>query len=369
MATAIPAASIPGPTGPPPFSIVQGMAIKLGDAGPCPENTPAFASNAQHATTTRTTWEDLDMSKYVMFGSGFVFAVDTVLYPLETLRTKMQADSVTNQRGIIRMAKRIVRQEGVRRLFRGVLPTVTGSFPAQSLFYASYEYSHATYDSWIRHKFHGASPTAKLTGMQDFYCHSLAGLTAETCSALFFLPADMISQRLQTQPHFSFFHQEHQYKGARDVIRSIYRTDGITGYYRGLIPHLLAYAPSGFMYWGVYEASKRVLGSESRSENGTASIIVNATSASLAGGASVLVSNPFDVIRTRVQTYQTTGPPPSTSLSAIFKMAREAHKTEGWSGFSKGLRPRLMVAIPGAMVALTGYEAIKKMAVKDTTEL
>jgi hypothetical protein len=77
-------------------------------------------------------------------------------------------------------------------------------------------------------------------------------------SACFYLPADVVSQRLQSQPKFSFFPVQYQYRGALDVVRSIYGRHGIGGFYRGLLPHILAYAPSGAVYWGAYEGAKNM---------------------------------------------------------------------------------------------------------------
>jgi hypothetical protein len=48
----------------------------------------------QDESSHGTTWEDLDKTRYVLFGSLFVFSVDSIMYPFEVLRTRMQADNV-----------------------------------------------------------------------------------------------------------------------------------------------------------------------------------------------------------------------------------------------------------------------------------
>ncbi|ORZ36109.1 mitochondrial carrier domain-containing protein [Catenaria anguillulae PL171] len=349
----------------------------LGPGSPAALAPPYEATKTPLASSISTTWDDMDLSSYLLYGSGFVFMVDSIMYPFEVLRTRMQADNITHQRSVISMVRRIIQQEGFRRLYRGILPSVLGSFPAQSTYYASYEYTHHLYDQLARS--YTSNPSAPLTPLQDFACHSLAGFTAESISACFYLPADMISQRLQMQPKFSFHHSEYQYRHALDVARSIYRHQGIRGFYCGLAPHLLAYAPSGAVYFGVYEYTKKAiargLGTTERAEKYTAG--VNAVSASIAGGAGVCVSNPFDVLRTRVQTYHrpSAAVSPSSSSTAglntvtgvsgsIWQLAGHVWRTEGASGFTKGIRPRLMVAMPGSMMALSGYELIKSWAVR-----
>ncbi|KAI9183545.1 hypothetical protein H9P43_004463 [Blastocladiella emersonii ATCC 22665] len=341
---------------PPVFPIALDAPISLGGNGNALPTAVSMVnvkgSPDDHAKASKpaaaTTWSDMDLSRYLVYGSGFVFLVDSLMYPFEVLRTRMQADNITHQRGIVSMVRRIIRQDGWLRLYRGIVPTVCGSFPAQSMYYVAYEAGHYKLEQ-AAFKWTNGAP---LSPFQDFLCHSFAGLSAECASACFYLPADMVSQRLQTQPRFSFFHAAFDYRGARDVVRTIYATQGIRGFYCGLVPHLLAYAPSGFVYWGVYELTKKQI---PKRVAGVDSTLINAVSASIAGGAAVVVSNPFDVLRTRVQTYQTT----SATTPSIAQLARYVWRHEGWTGFAKGMRPRLFVAIPGSMVALTGYEAIK----------
>jgi len=44
-----------------------------------------------------------------------------------------------------------------------------------------------------------------------------------------------------------------------DIFKSIYRTEGLRGYYQGFMATLLAFTPSSVTHWAGYEATKKVL--------------------------------------------------------------------------------------------------------------
>jgi solute carrier family 25 protein 44 len=51
----------------------------------------------------------------------------------------------------------------------------------------------------------------------------------------------------------------HQYKGSMDAIRTILRTDGVRGFYRGFGMSVLTYSPSNAVWWAAYGSSQRVI--------------------------------------------------------------------------------------------------------------
>ena len=48
-----------------------------------------------------------------------------------------------------------------------------------------------------------------------------------------------------------------RYRGGWDALRTIVRTEGVAGLYRGFGLSLLTYVPSGFVWWATYSASQR----------------------------------------------------------------------------------------------------------------
>jgi hypothetical protein len=53
-----------------------------------------------------------------------------------------------------------------------------------------------------------------------------------------------------------------QYSGIVDCVRTVFRTEGITGFYKGLIPCYLKVVPSMAISFMTYERLKKFLGFE-----------------------------------------------------------------------------------------------------------
>lgn len=99
--------------------------------------------------------------------------------------------------------------------------------------------------------------------------------------------------------------------------RDIVRTEGVRGLFSGFGATAVRDAPYAGLYVVLYEQSKRTLGallgesqlSASRAENGTPknpfsssfSTSVNFFSGALAAGLATTITNPFDVVKTRLQ--------------------------------------------------------------------
>ncbi|KEG13744.1 putative mitochondrial carrier protein [Trypanosoma grayi] len=77
------------------------------------------------------------------------------------------------------------------------------------------------------------------------------------------------------------------------AMRCMWRTERLTHFYRGFFPVIVSAVPSHGVYFGMYEAAKRVFGEESNAE------IV--ASASCAVAAHDTIATPFDVVKQRMQ--------------------------------------------------------------------
>ncbi len=81
-------------------------------------------------------------------------------------------------------------------------------------------------------------------------------MAAEVAGGIFYVPADIVAQRLQIQSTEGFVHNCRLYNGPVDVVRRIVRHDGPLGLYRGYVAYVTAYAPGSAVQWGSYEVSK-----------------------------------------------------------------------------------------------------------------
>ena len=85
------------------------------------------------------------MTGVIGASSGAISA--TVVYPINVLRTRLQAQGTVlhppTYDGVVDVTRKTLRAEGVRGLFRGVTPNLLKVAPAVSISYIVYENSKA----------------------------------------------------------------------------------------------------------------------------------------------------------------------------------------------------------------------------------
>lgn len=99
-------------------------------------------------------WQDLDLKKFMLIGSGVYLAECAIIYPFELIKTQLQVDKVTCTittltflkgstsffKDARRRTKEIVRTQGIRGLYHGYWPSTLFSLPSQGLYIMSYNY-------------------------------------------------------------------------------------------------------------------------------------------------------------------------------------------------------------------------------------
>jgi hypothetical protein len=153
-------------------------------------------------------------------------------------------------------------------------------------------------------------------------------------------------------------------------VKKVYKLDGIRGLYRGYFAYVTAYAPGSAVQWGSYEASKLYMFSLLSKLEKLKYIpdhipgkeqYVNALSAAFAGFCAVASNNPLEILRIRTQLLESGSKKDAQIIKGgYFSLASSIWKEEGWYAFYRGLKIRLLVTVPSAVVALSGYELIKQ---------
>ena len=93
-----------------------------------------------------------------------------------------------------------------------------------------------------------------------------------------------------------------KYNNTAHALATIARSEGPSGLFRGLWPTVLTNAPFSALYYMIYTKLKVVLGSwHSNNNTGWNSTAVNFVSGVCAATAATLLTQPTDVVRTRMQ--------------------------------------------------------------------
>jgi solute carrier family 25 phosphate transporter 23/24/25/41 len=193
------------------------------------------------------------VNKLLAGGTAGVIA-QGVIYPLETLKTRMMSSSgmTAEAQGsgnvMLRVAREMWAEAGLRAYFRGVVPSLVGVFPFAAIDLACFETLKTSYIKYQQ---------AKLPVGEAFSPSTLAtlvcGMISGTTGAVAVYPLSLVRTRLQAQGTPG---HPTVYTGALDVVRKTFAREGIRGFYKGLVPTLVKVVPAVGISYTVYEKSK-----------------------------------------------------------------------------------------------------------------
>lgn len=132
----------------------------------------------------------------------------------------------------------------------------------------------------------------------DAFDHLLAGVEAGSIMVVLTNPLWLIKTRLQIQGRDQALKK---YAGTTDAIRTIFREEGVQGFYKGFVPAILL-TSHGAIQFAVYEYLKALY---ARSYSHSSSSSQPAQVSFIIGGASKIIAAtityPYQVVKSRLQ--------------------------------------------------------------------
>ncbi|KAF9071225.1 mitochondrial NAD transporter [Rhodocollybia butyracea] len=302
-------------------------------------------------------------------GGGLVASVATC--PLDVVKTKLQAQRFVHGQvgyeGIFGTIKSIAKYDGLRGFYRGLGPTILGYLPTWAIYFAVYDGIKSTFGEPPL----GASskskiyPAAQVKGYQPdmrehpWSLHILSAMAAGACSTICTNPLWVIKTRFMTQSR-----NEVRYRHTFDAALTIYRSEGIRAFYRGLLPSILGIAHVAVQF-PLYEQLK--IWSQGDSDQPLTSRTILICSAIAKMTASV-TTYPHEVIRTRLQTQRrpltddlsSDGMIKQHSKRGVIYTSRKLIRKEGWTSLYKGLSINLLRTVPNSAVTMLTYELLMR---------
>lgn len=266
-----------------------------------------------------------------------------VTNPLDVIKTQLQSSARGNP---IAIAKKVMTTDGIPGFFRGLPPTLVGIIPARSIYFYSYQKSKTFLGPYLSE---GSTGNALLSGF-------FAGIASNTVTN----PIWMVRTRMQLIADAAV--GQRIYKGYGDVIATIFKHEGIGGFYKGIAASYWG-CTEGALQFLVYEQLKtRLLRRENHARHVQGlestqqlSKVKYFFSAALAKGMASILTYPHEVARTRMR---------EQALSGVFKykgmwqslgvIARE----EGRSGLYSGMGVHLLKVVPNSALMFLTYEIV-----------
>lgn len=161
----------------------------------------------------------------------------------------------------------------------------------------------------------------------------LGGVGTGAIQSILLSPVELVKIRLQLQTKTCEANQTGTHKGPLDVARSVMRSEGWRGIYRGLTITLLRDAPAHGVYFLTYEFVREQLHPGCR-KTGQETFRTMLFAGGLAGVASWICCYPLDVIKTRIQAQSQFSP---VRYSGIVDCFRTSVEKDGYSILWRGL--------------------------------
>ncbi|KAI8808868.1 mitochondrial carrier domain-containing protein [Cladochytrium replicatum] len=272
---------------------------------------------------------EVDVHPAVDFVAGVFGGCAGVLagHPLDTIKVRLQdANLGAIYRNPLNTFIRIAKEEGPQGFYKGMASPIVGVAVINSLLFGVYGWA-------LRHI--EKSPRGTDPSLRSIY---LAGSVSGFVNSFVACPMELVKIRLQNQVANSGYPL---YRGPVDCIRQIYQRAGIGGFYRAMHCTMWRETPSYGAYFASYELLCRKLVPAGTPTNvPTPALLV---AGGLAGVVAWLVTYPFDVVKTRLQSVQQDFNPQYRGMADCFV---KTYGREGIRVFFSGMSATAIRAFP-----------------------
>ena len=314
-------------------------------------NTTTLSSSLSSQQQTKSSMEYTQH----MFAGAFAGTMEhTVMFPVDTVKTRMQlvaaasssssassssltsSSSSTSSRNMIKSTipnaiRSILKTDGVKGLYRGVVAGGLGAGPAHAVYFATYEYGKKMFRL---NPIGSSSSSSSSSAYGEFVADASAGALATIVGDAVQTPLDTVKQRMQMQlggncpsevkamsgegigggssssrismnsissssSNTTGPAATRKFKSAFDALRTIVRNEGAHVLYRSYPTTLIMNVPFTAIHVGLYESAKRALKIEEEDEGFRTQFLAGG----FAGGIAGFLTTPMDVVKTRMQTH------------------------------------------------------------------
>jgi solute carrier family 25 folate transporter 32 len=328
----------------------------------------------QPTTTSSTTSSSLP---HLLAGGCAGLTTTAILHPLDSIKVRFQV--YEGKTGVLLLSKTpntittaetlkykttwnffkhsLMTKGGLRSLYSGVIPSLIANTASWGLYFGLYEETKKT----IQNNYSSILTTANNNSNKySTLRNGISAIVAGCGTIIIVNPLWLLKTRMQLE-------QTHS-KRILYAIQDIFRTEGIGGFFRGLIPALLL-TSNGAVQLVTYENLKKyhrevfiipsqplVVETNKKSGKFYEHMVMGGISKMVASGTTY----PFQVIKTRMQqSPEHLVPAYQHTLTTIQSIS----KHEGILGFYKGLGPNLLRVVPSSALMFGVYEFVYQILI------
>lgn len=291
----------------------------------------------------------MNMTKHLWAGAVAAMVSRSFVAPLE--RLKLEYIVRGEQKKLIDLIKTIAASQGLKGFWKGNFVNILRTAPFKAINFYAYDTYRNQLLRWSRNE--------ETTNFERFLAGAAAGITA----TILCIPMDTIRTKMVAPGGEAL-------GGVIEAFRHMIQTEGFFSLYKGIVPSIISMAPSGAVFYGVYdilksaylhspEGRKRIqnmkvgdqkLNAFEQLELGTIRTLLYGA---IAGACAEAATYPFEVVRRQLQMQVR-----ETKLSAVATCVKIVNQG-GVPALYAGLIPSLLQVLPSAAISYLVYEFMK----------
>ncbi|KAK6878993.1 Mitochondrial carnitine carrier [Candida tropicalis] len=268
-----------------------------------------------------------NVKSFAAGGFGGICAVLTG-HPFDLVKVRLQTGLYKSS---VQCVKETIAKDGLRGLYRGVLPPLLGVTPMFAVSFWGYDVGKKLVSSF----------TGKAVENFEIKDISTAGFISAIPTTLVAAPFERVKVMMQIQ-------EGAKSKSMGGVIAEMYRTGGIRSIFKGTVATLARDGPGSALYFATYEYVKKELSAPGED----LSLFAITTAGGCAGIAMWLGVFPIDTIKSTQQS--------SNVKVSISQATKSIYAKGGIKAFFPGVGPALARAFPANAATFLGVELARK---------
>lgn len=320
--------------------------------------------------------------------AGFISGL--VVCPLDVAKTRFQAQGAylrdsnnTNltpkYKGAFQAMHLIWKEEGIRGLYRGIVPITLGYFPTWMIYFSCYEhfkkfYTNLTHDDNVSYFASAISSGAISSTITNpiWVVKTRLMLQMDNGKTIYdkFLEEELKNNKNSSKIiNQAAVKKGDWYTGTFNAFKTMYKHEGINVFYKGLLPSYFGLCHVAIQF-PLYENFKKIFKIDNNTESNLQNLslnekVTNFVKFILASSLSKMIASgityPHELVRTRLQLFSGNNQIQNESqLHGLIRVIKTIIKNEGFVGFYSGFVINLCRTVPASTVTMVSFEYFRE---------